>query len=515
MGSNVENTPANPTAAGFWVLLDPNQFPGVEAGALYVSGTTILQGDGTSVSVAYLYNPDTETFEEVTGPFTLSDYTVEPGSGIIRTINAVGAIPAGAILYLSEDLSDPFYAGIALLDSSGKVILSGGQIRTANAHTLQSLIEINYVREGNRLMESALSGLDKAVSATDRAISVLGDIQNLHNSLLVEALDPLEFQYWVKWGGALNSGSDYVWKQVVEIIGQDAFAVISNTSDLINAYTQAYNFYASAYFGLPIFPDFEYSSMNAEGFQTVFLNDFKNMRTELSNTISALVLVNGQDSSNTTTLAGKLKKVLDDMPTDAQITDPAQAYLNIKSWAMDYYRAYEGESYMQDDPAAAEPTRMIAVTLQVTARRDDGANQTQVPNVTQIVIYVQGAVQTVMAQVTELTSRLTSRPLVGPGATFFTAITNVVVGVQTVGEMGSQPVDPFYNSNYLRDASKAGSIQDNITFAITAAQSLNDSQKEQVRRYMYVFEEYYKSASSLLTAISQIIQKIAQGIRPS
>jgi len=526
MGSNVENTPANPTAAGFWVLLDPNQFPGVEAGALYVSGTTILQGDGTSVSVAYLYNPDTETFEEVTGPFTLSDYTVEPGSGIIRTINAVGAIPAGAILYLSEDLSDPFYAGIALLDSSGKVILSGGQIRTANAHTLQSLIEINYVREGNRLMESALSGLDKAVSATDRAISVLGDIQNLHNSLLVEALDPLEFQYWVKWGGALNSGSDYVWKQVVEIIGQDAFEVISNTSDLINAYTQAYNFYASAYFGLPIFPDFEYSSMNAEGFQTVFLNDFKNMRTELSNTISALVLVNGQDSSNTTTLAGKLKKVLDDMPTDAQITDPAQAYLNIKSWAMDYYRAYEGESYMQDDPAVGEPTRMIAVTLQVTARRDDGANQTQVPNVTQIVIYVQGAVQTLVTRVPDgsFTSRITVSQidlgsLLPPGLhteiTLYTNLSNVVVGVQTVGEMGSQPVDPFYNSNYLRDASKAGSIQDNITFAITAAQSLNDSQKEQVRRYMYVFEEYYKSASSLLTAISQIIQKIAQGIRPS
>ena len=58
----------------------------------------------------------------------------------------------------------------------------------------------------------------------------------------------------------------------------------------------------------------------------------------------------------------------------------------------------------------------------------------------------------------------------------------------------------------------AGLIQQNLTFAITAGQSLNNTQTETVRRYLFLFEEYYKSASSILQAITQIIQKMADGI---
>jgi hypothetical protein len=57
-----------------------------------------------------------------------------------------------------------------------------------------------------------------------------------------------------------------------------------------------------------------------------------------------------------------------------------------------------------------------------------------------------------------------------------------------------------------------GQMQQAITNAITAAESLNDSQKEEVRRFLFVFEEYYKSASAILTKISQFIEKMAQGI---
>jgi hypothetical protein len=480
-----ENNVNDPTAAGYWVLLDPNQFPGVEAEALYVSGNVILMQDGSSPSTVYIYDKTTETFTAVSGSSLTTDhYSVDPNTGAVTTkANAIAGIPAGSFVYLTEDLSDPFYAGIALLDSSGNVILSGGQIRTANAHTLQSLIEVNYVREGNRLMESALSGLDKALSATDRAIRVLAEVQNLHNSLLVEALDPLQFEYWVKWGGGYNTPSDYIWQQVFHIIGvMDPGDRPRQFTQLIDRYTKAYNAYASAYFGLPIFPDFMYTSYRAEGFQEEFLPQFQNMRTELSNTLSALDLVPGQDPNDTTTLAGKLQRVLNDMPADGQIatSDPQQAYLNLKSWAMDYYRAYEGGSYMSDSAEGADGevfTRMVAKTAVTLAFTAAGSSVGGVPQ-SQIIIYLKD-----------------------------------MTGV--IDELSPQSVANFYNSNYLRDASKAGSIQDNITFAITAAQSLNDSQKEQVRRYMYVFEEYYKSASSLLAAISQLIQKIAQGIRPS
>lgn len=59
------------------------------------------------------------------------------------------------------------------------------------------------------------------------------------------------------------------------------------------------------------------------------------------------------------------------------------------------------------------------------------------------------------------------------------------------------------------DPSKAGAIQGNITKAVTAAQSFNTTQTEKVRSYLFLFEEFYKSAAAMLSQITQIIQKIA------
>lgn len=57
-----------------------------------------------------------------------------------------------------------------------------------------------------------------------------------------------------------------------------------------------------------------------------------------------------------------------------------------------------------------------------------------------------------------------------------------------------------------------GEIQREITAALSAGQSLNDSQKEEVRRYLFVFEEYYKSAAAILNKVTQILERMAQGI---
>lgn len=70
-----------------------------------------------------------------------------------------------------------------------------------------------------------------------------------------------------------------------------------------------------------------------------------------------------------------------------------------------------------------------------------------------------------------------------------------------------------YNTSQSDPAhSSSGAFQQDITFAITSAQSLNDSQKESVRRFLYVFEEYYKSAAAILTALKDIITRMAQAV---
>lgn len=69
-----------------------------------------------------------------------------------------------------------------------------------------------------------------------------------------------------------------------------------------------------------------------------------------------------------------------------------------------------------------------------------------------------------------------------------------------------------YDKHSDEDAANQGKIQQRITLAITASENLNNSQTESVRSYMFVFEEYYKSAAGLLTKISQLIEKMAQSI---
>lgn len=69
-----------------------------------------------------------------------------------------------------------------------------------------------------------------------------------------------------------------------------------------------------------------------------------------------------------------------------------------------------------------------------------------------------------------------------------------------------------YVSHGSVGAAAGGAIQNDISTAITAAQNLNDTQKEQVRRYLFIFQEYYQSASAILSSMTQIIQQMAQKI---
>lgn len=58
----------------------------------------------------------------------------------------------------------------------------------------------------------------------------------------------------------------------------------------------------------------------------------------------------------------------------------------------------------------------------------------------------------------------------------------------------------------------AGKIQQTFDGAIQAATNLNDTQKEEFRRYMFVFEEFYKSASAIMSQLNQILATMARNI---
>lgn len=75
-------------------------------------------------------------------------------------------------------------------------------------------------------------------------------------------------------------------------------------------------------------------------------------------------------------------------------------------------------------------------------------------------------------------------------------------------------VNAWVQDNYSAEASAnvtlAGNIQQHLTDAITAGQSLNSSQQQEVQNYLFIFQQYYQSAAALLTTMEQIITSMAQ-----
>ena len=67
------------------------------------------------------------------------------------------------------------------------------------------------------------------------------------------------------------------------------------------------------------------------------------------------------------------------------------------------------------------------------------------------------------------------------------------------------------SSNSLQGMRTAtgGRVQDNISAAFTAASSLQTSQKEQVNRYLFLFEQFYNTASNVLRDLNDMIRKFA------
>jgi hypothetical protein len=69
-----------------------------------------------------------------------------------------------------------------------------------------------------------------------------------------------------------------------------------------------------------------------------------------------------------------------------------------------------------------------------------------------------------------------------------------------------------YDVKLITNPLSTGDVQSNLSSSITSATGLNDTQKEAVRNFMFVFEEFYKSASAALQRISQMIEKMAGNI---
>lgn len=334
-----------------------------------------------------------------------------------------GPVAVPIITYNTSNPSVPIY------------LLTPVGASTVNSHTLQSLIEVSYIRTANEVLYQGFNGLDRAITTTTNMLNTLKQIQTLHNAIAVSSLSAFPFDYKSEYGS-------------------------------MEEYTKMYNRLASAYYGTPIIPDFIFRSAGAQGLDgngrllysnfAQFSSDMKVARQQLSNNI---VMLSGQmssaDRSNPNSLYATAKKVLEGFPPLNGPSGPT--YVDAKLWVLDGYSISKGQDLAQTNPQLVSGT----------------------------------------------TGRIT------PGGTIINPLNSSGILVNPLGSgyLGSQ--------GSRNNSALAGNIQQNITFAITAAQSLNDTQKQKVQQFLFVFEEYYKSAAAILSTITRMIEKMAQGIRPS
>lgn len=93
----------------------------------------------------------------------------------------------------------------------------------------------------------------------------------------------------------------------------------------------------------------------------------------------------------------------------------------------------------------------------------------------------------------------------GSGLAFTTSINTAAV----TGSLQSWITDSYDKPS----STASGKYQQDLTYAVTAAQSLNNTQTSSVQNYLYIFQQYYQSAAALITAINQIITQMANNIK--
>lgn len=342
---------------------------------------------------------------------------------LIKSLRSAGWDGAGSPI--TEDIAELWRS---MAPSFQGIINSLFESATIANRSIQSLVELEYVKTGNDVLSDQLEDLEGALKTTKDVLATLQELQVVHNNITVEGKGMFKFFTSFNWRQFLTPAS-------LEML----------TSAEIDAFSTLFSPFHGNIFGIP-------ANSLAKSQIRIFVSIYGRAGSVFFGTpINPLVPTDLiLDGNNLTTgLVGdlfKLRARLKDHLTELENTTPDE---------------------VKDDPNVRSESLL-------------------------------GKLETVLK---DINSRFAV-----DGST----------GALKSSTALEEAVTAWLLDNYDKRSDAAitevGKIQQNITFAITAGQSLNDTQKEEVRRFMFLFEEFYKSASAILTKISQILEKIAQGM---
>lgn len=396
-------------------------------------------------------------------------------------------------------------------------------------HNLQALVELVYVRTGNEVMASAMVRLDNALTLTQSSLDDLTQLQQLHNQISVQGKGKFPFDYSA--GGATNQGNGTLTipehTEVTTFSGslsaifttttsfnQASFSSLTTTliSGVTNNTTTSFPVTGNS------------TSLNGTSTVTFTVTSTRNLFTS-STSIGSIV------NSLTFTSQSSLTTVSTSVASGTTTGSTSVSVSTLVTFST---------------PQTSNPSSTIAVFVPSTTTGVDAGGYIStyekiasafygqpidpIFQINGITIYAstQPEYTQFLSSLTSLKARLASQInlLSQPGNTPRDAAgnpdpTSLLVKLKTVySELPALSsftsvkkwVLDGYDAHGASGITTSGIKQQHITDAIVAAQSTNDSQKEAVRRYMFVFEEYYKSAAGVLNKITQLIEKMAQNI---
>lgn len=376
---------------------------------------------------------------------------------IVRSLSVVGiGIDGGGLdpsikIQLLQNWQN--LAGFGIAD-----LLIHSVATTATSRSLQSMIELEYVKEGNELIANQLASLQEALETTQSIIEALTIIQGISNQITVTNR------------------------------GKFAFPPTSNADLPINA-LKVFEEYAADHLGASDPPDRPVNYPSTQPWPpSDFESDFTKMRNAYNDDRAQAISIAGASSGPEYEAAFNSLHGYTDAIKDFMGDDSLTRFSS-------FYKIAASAQFSQIFPTAT-PANSAATQL-ITAKNR------------------------LIAQLLELESQSsTTRNTPNSLANFIfkvaTDISTAFVGATTSAQKLEAVKQWILDNQQYRlsepGANLAGNIQDAITQAIKGAESLNDSQKQEVSRYLLLFEQFYKSSSEVLQKINQIVQKIATGI---
>jgi hypothetical protein len=332
-----------------------------------------------------------------------------------------------------------------------------------SAHNLQAMVELEYLQVGNDVMNSALGALNQALTVTQGAIDQLSILQTLHNQIAIVGPSALPFNF---------TQSD----QVVFATTSQSVAGIGQSFTAITRLTQTISFTADP--GSPLVnttasPTFTFTTDIAEATTATFT-----IQSDTQIFATATGAITGLKSFSISN---------------------ANSYMSAyQAIASSYYGKNITPVFKVVMPASGNLPKISAVITSST--------QPEFINYMDRLVASRNSISALIASLSAIT-----KP--GDQTTLLTQLRTVRADLANTSFSGIRNwVIDNYNASSGVSVTNRGHFEQDITNAMTAAQSTNTSQNEAVRRYMFVFEQYCQSAAAILTQLNTMFSTITKNI---